>query len=358
MNDLYKVSILVPVYNVEKYVSKCLESLFSQTYTNLEYIFIDDCSTDNSMKIIIDFLDLYKQRKESVKIIKHEKNRGLAAARNTAVKAATGEFIVHVDSDDWVETSMIEKLVQMQQNFNADIVNCGHILHTKRNTIMRIEKYNEDVHKLTLNILRGDLFHYIWGRLIRKALYETYNIKNIEGANVSEDLYTSSLLFYNAHKIVYLKEALYHYNCFNDSSYCSYFTEDKNHQDWVNRDYLREYFESKGKEYNEAMDFEHTKFGASSILRASSEPNHREYIKWIRERLDKIDKGYRKYLCREQRIALKIRSYALLRVFTISFNFFKKMRSLIGSRLPGVRDAYWKHKNNENRMISTTILKN
>ena len=122
-----KVSILVPIYGVEKYIERCAVSLFEQTYKNIEYIFVDDCGTDNSIGILKDVIDRYPCRKEQTRIIRHTRNRGLAAARNTAVKEATGEFICHVDSDDWVDQTLIEQLVSKQIENDADIVSVNYI---------------------------------------------------------------------------------------------------------------------------------------------------------------------------------------------------------------------------------------
>ena len=96
-----KVSICVPVYGVEKYIERCAISIFEQTYTNLECIFVNDCTKDNSIKILYNVIERYPQRREKIRIIQHDCNRGLAAARNTALEAASGDYILHVDSDNY-----------------------------------------------------------------------------------------------------------------------------------------------------------------------------------------------------------------------------------------------------------------
>ena len=122
MNNNPLVSILVPVYNVEQYIERCARSLFEQTYDNLEYIFVDDCTPDKSIQILERVLAEYPQRREQTKIIHHDRNRGLAAARNTAVENCSGVFLTHVDSDDWIEFNAVELLVNKQQENDADIV--------------------------------------------------------------------------------------------------------------------------------------------------------------------------------------------------------------------------------------------
>ena len=106
------VSILVPIYGVEKYIARCVESLFGQTYDNIDYVFVDDCTPDNSITVLKNVLSNYPNRKDSVRIIRHKKNQGLAVTRNTAVAVAKGEFLMHVDSDDWIELNTVELCVK------------------------------------------------------------------------------------------------------------------------------------------------------------------------------------------------------------------------------------------------------
>ena len=212
------VSICVPVYNVEPYLERCVESLFRQSYSNLEFIFVDDCSPDNSVSIITK-LGAEFQISDKIRIISHKVNRGLAAARNTAVSAASGEFIVHVDSDDWVEPSYVEALVKQQVETGADIVSCNTIAHYPNGVeYLREPSYNtpeEMVHKMIH--LNPD--HVIWRRLIRRSLYTENNIKAKEGLNIGEDHHTLPILAYFSRKVATIPDFNYHYNCENRNSY-------------------------------------------------------------------------------------------------------------------------------------------
>ena len=119
---MYKVSILVPIFGVEKYIERCARSLFEQTYSNLEYIFVNDCTPDKSVEVLENVMVNYPERIENVKILTHEKNRGVAAVRNTALDNACGDFVSLVDSDDWLELDAVELLVSKQLKTDADIV--------------------------------------------------------------------------------------------------------------------------------------------------------------------------------------------------------------------------------------------
>lgn len=114
-----KVSVIVPIYNVEKYLPRCVDSLIKQTYQNVEIILVDDCSTDNSAALASDYA---QKNPQTVRFVKREKNGGLSAARNSGMLAATGEWLVFVDSDDWVSADFVKTLYDTAVNDNADIV--------------------------------------------------------------------------------------------------------------------------------------------------------------------------------------------------------------------------------------------
>lgn len=107
------VSILVPIYGVEKYIKRCAISLFEQTYKNIEFVFVNDCTRDSSISVLKDVVTEYPYLANKVKIINHIHNKGLAAARNTAIKESSGDFVFHVDADDWLEKTAIESCVKV-----------------------------------------------------------------------------------------------------------------------------------------------------------------------------------------------------------------------------------------------------
>lgn len=214
------VSVLVPVWNVEKYIERCARSIFEQTYDNLEIIFVDDYTPDNSIQIIEGLLKDYPKRAKQTQIIHHEHNRGLSAARNTAVDACNGEFLFHVDSDDWVELNAIELLLKKQQETNSDIVTGCAYRHF--NDI--VQKWNIDGVNLNrsdsiLALLEKKISVSIWKRLIRTSLYKDNNIKCIEGVNMEEDFQVVVPLFYYSSEVAGITDFIYHYNRMNVNSY-------------------------------------------------------------------------------------------------------------------------------------------
>ena len=216
---MFEVSLLVPVYGVEKYIEKCARSLFEQTYREIEYIFVDDCTPDNSIAILESVVERYPARRSQVKIVHHEKNRGLSAARNTAIEQATGDYIMHVDSDDYLELDAVEKAVKKAIEDNADMV-IFDMNYVFTDAVIRgyagvSNSRLEYMHR----IIRRDSAVCIWGGLYRRSLYEDNDVWAIEGLNYGEDYVTKPRLVYYAQKITYLSEPLYNYVQYNSSSY-------------------------------------------------------------------------------------------------------------------------------------------
>ena len=121
------VSIIIPIYNVQQYIERCAKSLFNQSYPNCEFIFINDCTPDNSIEILIQTIQNFPTIKDKIQIINKNQNEGLPQARKTGLDIAQGEYIIHVDSDDWVEKDYVELLVQTAINNNADLVWAGYM---------------------------------------------------------------------------------------------------------------------------------------------------------------------------------------------------------------------------------------
>ena len=127
-----KVSVIITIYNREKYIEDCARTLFEQTLNDVELLFVDDASTDDSVMVLRKLLENYPKRKELTRIICLEKNGGRAVARQTGIDHLTGDYVIHVDSDDWVDFDMLEKLYEKAKKNHADIVGCN-VTHEYRN---------------------------------------------------------------------------------------------------------------------------------------------------------------------------------------------------------------------------------
>lgn len=213
-----KVSILVPVYGVEKYIEQCAISLMEQTYDNIEYIFVNDCTKDNSINILREVLDRYPQRKCQVQIITHERNRGLAAARNTALDASTGDYLWHVDSDDWIAQDAVEKLVNKALKVKADIIIFDYY-NVRRNGTSRSLINYKDRESYISDVLLHSIAGSVWNKFFNAVFYRNSGVRSIEGLNHGEDYAIIPRLLHKAQRISILDGALYYYNLTNQSSY-------------------------------------------------------------------------------------------------------------------------------------------
>lgn len=292
MYDNPKVSILVPVYGVERYIARCAESLFRQTYKDIEYIFVNDCTKDGSIAVLEATMRKFPERASQVRIINHEKNRGLAAARNTAVAAATGDFVMHVDSDDYVDKHIVEKAVEKQKERDADIVSCN----AKKMRAEYVEPMNHrhypSAKEQCLDVLRRKGQVCIWGRLIRLSLYSEHGITVEEGVNMGEDYQVISRLIYYAQKTDVVDDCLYYYDCTNETSYSNKFTLEKNRQSWRSFDIVKDFFVSVGSLYAEAVTEGEMNIITSHLVMSAKIRGGRYYYEEARRRLLYIDRKY------------------------------------------------------------------
>ena len=207
-----KVSICIAVYNVEKYIEQCVRSLFEQTLDDLEYVFVDDASPDSSIDIMLRILEEYPHRKEQVKLIRHENNQGVAAARKDAIAAATGDYIIHCDPDDWVELDMYEKMYNQAICNDLDMVYCNY--YTENG--VTVEKKEEPCLDKYENILQGffyeNCFTVLWNKLYRRNIVKENYIDCDSSLFVAEDVILNCYMLRTCRKVSLLKEYLYHYN--------------------------------------------------------------------------------------------------------------------------------------------------
>ena len=207
-----KVTIAIPVYGVESYIEKCAISLFEQTYSNLEILFINDNTPDKSIEIIKRTLKKYPHRKNQVRIFDQPKNMGCPAARNLAVEIASGEFIFHVDADDWIEPDAISVLVNEQQSTGSDLVVGNYLIETQNATkLVQYCDITKSKKEIVKDCLDDKTSQSVWGILIKRSIYIENNIKANESFHVGEDWQVSPLLLYHAKKIAYVDKVIYHY---------------------------------------------------------------------------------------------------------------------------------------------------
>ena len=213
-DDNPKVSILVPIYGTELYIEKCARTLFEQTYDNIEFIFVNDCTRDNSVIVLKRVLEEYPLRKSQTRIIEHKENKGLAGSRLTGLQNATGEYVWCVDSDDYVEKNAVEVLLPYMLD-DYDFISFNYFLNDGKTTT-KFESKELNVE----NFLTNRIPPSIWKCVVKRDLYYNNGIWPVVGINVSEDyLLTARLILVVQKKILLDKEFLYYYNVSNLDSY-------------------------------------------------------------------------------------------------------------------------------------------
>lgn len=202
-----KVSIILPVYNAAQTINRMLESLRVQTLIDFEVLMIDDGSTDESCMI----LDEYANKDTRFKVV-HKRNEGVSAARQTGVELAQGEYVIHADSDDWVDATMLEELYEKAKITDADVVICDFYSNTDTKQTLCKQQPSE----LKANVILRELFQQLhgscWNKLVSRVCFNKYHIFFPEGINHCEDLLTWVQLFQHSDiKVAYLPKAFYHY---------------------------------------------------------------------------------------------------------------------------------------------------
>lgn len=243
-----KISIIVPVYNSALYLERCINSILAQTFTDWELILVDDGSTDGSGVIC----DEYASNDNRIRVI-HKPNGGVCSARQCGCDAVKAKYSIHIDSDDYVETCMLEDMYGVIVEKDADLVICDFYV----NETFGCQRYtkqivSENSSKLLIDILEMRTFGALWNKLIRHSLYKQYNVSFIKGINYCEDVLVLAQLLKNQLNTAYVPKGNYHY-CFDKS-------------DSITRKYTRETFKTRilfveklqeilpEKEYKQAID--------------------------------------------------------------------------------------------------------
>ena len=216
MEKYYKVSIIIPIYKAEKFIERCARSLLN--FNSIEYIFINDASPDDSFKIVRELIEK-SNRKEDIKLLENEHNLGVAKTRKKGMLEATGEYVIQIDADDWIESNMISALYNKAKQDNADIAVCDYYISfiTGKETY-RKEEYKPNIDFNIKNIMLGKVHPAFWNTLIKRNLYVEKNIFPSGKINMGEDYEMMLKLFLSTERVTYIPKALLHYTQYNENS--------------------------------------------------------------------------------------------------------------------------------------------
>ncbi|MDQ8750854.1 glycosyltransferase family 2 protein [Elizabethkingia miricola] len=280
------ISVIIPVYNAEKTLYKSIDSLINQSYPHLELIFINDCSQDNTLNILYQYEKKITENSKGlvIKIISHEENKGVAAARNTGLQNATGELIYFVDADDFIDERAIELLVKKQQENDADIVGCSWYLSFNQNKRrMNQPPFNNSLEAIQ-QMLHGKMRWNLWLFMVKRSLYEDYNIRFIPGVNMGEDLMVIMKLFVHANKVAFVNDALYHYGQSNEDSLTKTYSEKHRREVTANLYEVEEYLHKSSffKSIGDGISFLKLNIKLPLLISDKKE-NYECWINWFPE---------------------------------------------------------------------------
>ncbi len=205
-NDTPLVSVIVPIYNVERYLDRCVESIVNQTYKNLEIILVDDGSPDNCPEMC----DEWARKDNRIKVV-HKPNGGLSDARNAGFEVSNGELICYIDSDDWIELNFIHSLYEAMMNAQADVVECATNYVSEDGHVLRIRKTPDSVHLDKISALRklvleDGVYQTVWNKLYKREVCIPF-----EKGKLNEDEFFTWKVFDNINKLALVEKPMYNY---------------------------------------------------------------------------------------------------------------------------------------------------
>ena len=207
---MYKVSVIVPIFGVEKYIERCARSLFEQSLDSLEYVFVNDCTMDNSMEILRKVANEYPHRSNQIKVINMPCNSGQAAVRIKGIYSATGEYLIHCDSDDWVDVDMYKKLYETAIEKNADIVDCDYFVTDGYTRRLIQDNFPNEKNSIIRNILNQKSANSLCNKLIKRSIFLENSFKLPNDSNGEDFVLTIQSVCFSK-RTFYLNRPLYYY---------------------------------------------------------------------------------------------------------------------------------------------------
>ena len=310
------VSIIVPIYNIEGYIRECIDSILAQTYPDFELILVDDGSPDNCGRIC----DEYAEKDVRIKVI-HKENGGLTSARNAGLSVAKGDWIMHVDGDDWIEPDMIESLIEAAKATEADLVFGDYMKYGPYAGNHKLPTWSNDK-KDSMSRYIAYMMTTIWGSIAKRSLYTEHSLKSPDGVNYCEDFHLIVRLCHFAKKIVNVHRPFYHYRYRPTSIMSNMSRKTEADEQWVYQDTIR-FFQEQGvyEEYKKVMSWRVLK-SAQELLLDPSE--HQRFMELFNDGKEFI------FSCPFVNKKIKILAWLITHNLRPAVVMFDRMRSMIG----------------------------
>ena len=312
------VSIIVPVYNIERYIQKCVDSILAQSYQSFELILVNDGSTDYSGKIC----DAYEAIDSRIKVV-HKPNGGLTSARNAGLSVARGEWIMHVDGDDWINHDMLKEMLYVAEKTSADVIigNLRFVYEENNYWDYKMNDWSEDK-KDSLNKYISGGWTCVCGSMAKKYLYDKYNLRSPEGISYCEDFHLAVRLCYYSDKVVHINKSYYNYRQQPLSIVHNLNRKTEADEQWVYQDTIR-FFKEQGvyEDYRMVMSWRVLK-SAQELLLDPSE--HQRFMELFNDGKEFI------FSCPFVNKKIKILAWLITHNLRPAVVLFDRMRSMIG----------------------------
>ena len=253
----YKLSIVVPFYNDAKYIERCSRSLFEQSYSDIEFVFVNDCSTDDSQYVLENVIRNYPAIKHRVKLHINETNKGGGRSRMIGIDMSSGEYVMCCDADDWIEKETCEQMLKIGIDNNADIIQCGMCIDRGVTREIELFPYTcESKETLKDMYLLNGIYSSLCNKMVRKELYVKHQIMPLPDVFMWDDFSVSFQLRFHSQKTVVVNKPFYHY-MINVGESVGNFTEDKVQQQIRVAKFFEDFISSLNKsgEFENAINY-------------------------------------------------------------------------------------------------------
>ena len=310
------VSIIVPIYNIENYIRECLDSILAQTYPYFELILVDDGSPDNCGRICDD----YAKGDNRIKVV-HKVNGGISSARNAGLEVAKGEWIMHVDGDDWIEPDMIESLIEAAQITGADMVFGDFMKYGPSAGYNKLPTWSSDKKKSMTNYI-AYVMTTIWGSIAKRSLYADHSLKSPEDISYCEDFHLIVRLCHFAKKVVNVHRPFYHYRYRPTSIMSNMSRKTEADEQWAYQDTIR-LFKEQGvyEDYRKVMSWRVLKSAQELLLDPAG---HKRFMELFNDGREFI------FSCPFVNRKIKMLAWMLTHNLRPAVVVFDRMRSMIG----------------------------
>ena len=310
------VSIIVPIYKVEDYIRECIDSILAQTYPYFELILVDDGSPDNCGRICDD----YAKGDNRIKVV-HKVNGGISSARNAGLEVAKGEWIMHVDGDDWIEPDMIESLIEAAQVTGAHLVFGDFMKYGPSAGYNKLPTWGSDKKKSMSNYLAYTMTT-IWGSIAKRSLYADHSLKSPDGISYCEDFHLIVRLCHFANKIVNVHRPFYNYRYRSTSIMSNMSRKTEADEQWAYQDTIR-FFKEQGvyEDYRRVMSWRVLKSAQQLLLDPAG---HQRFMELFNDGREFI------FSCPFVNRKIKMLAWMLTHNLRPAVVVFDRMRSMIG----------------------------